>query len=159
MTQKEPDRSELVEEVDGSTVYLLDDGQVRSLIHARDWGVRHPQTLKLMHDVVVVRPDVEEGVTKGGLHIPSKVQDDQFCRGDMIKSSNQHHTGTVVAVGPGRRDEDGDRMPVGVEVGDHVCYHRASGTGIVWTDGRMVVLVQGDGGVEKGDAIIGVVEG
>jgi chaperonin GroES len=34
------------------------------------------------------------------------------------------HTGIVVAVGPGKRDEDGDRVPLDVEIGDIVTFGR-----------------------------------
>lgn len=153
--------SELVEEVDGAEVYLIGDDEVRQLTHAMDWGVRHPKKIRLLHDLVVIRPDFESGITEGGIHVPQNVQDDQFNRGDFIKVHNQHHRGEVLAVGPGRKyelDEEGNKIAcqpraLDLEVGNRVCYHRASSTGITWLDGRPAVLIHADGG-DKGDAII-----
>ena len=154
----DPYNSELVEEIDGQTVYLLGEDEVYRTTHAVDWCVRHPAKIRLMHDLVAIRPDPESGVTDGGIHIPDTVQDDQYNRGDFIKSSNQHHTGIVLAIGPGRREQKhGRRRKLDFDPGDRVFYHRASSTGIRWLDGRAVVLIHADGG-DKGDALVGVVE-
>jgi co-chaperonin GroES (HSP10) len=151
-----PDRSELVEEVDGQTVYLIGDDVIQrhTLI---DWGARHPDKIRLMNDLVVLRPDTESGVTKGGIHIPGKYQDDQYNRGDYIKSSNQYHTGVVLELGPGRYDNKGRRMGLDMKKGDRVCYHRASSTGVVWLDAEPAAIIHADGG-DKGDAIAWVIE-
>lgn len=53
--------------------------------------------------------------TKGGIVIPEKAQ------GKVL-------TGTVVAVGPGSRNSDGQHIPVSVQVGDQVLLPEYGGT-------------------------------
>lgn len=149
-----PGESIWLEEVDNQTVIEVGDGELRQIMHAMDWGVRSPQTIRLLRDLVVVRPDAESEFfgPDGLIEVPGQVRDDQFQRNDYIRSYNQFHTGTVLAVGPGRYDEDGDRMGLDVKPGDRVKYNRPSASGIIWTDGTTVCLIHCDGG-DKGDAV------
>jgi chaperonin GroES len=72
--------------------------------------------LKPLEDRIVVKPGEEEETTVSGIVIP-----------DTAKEKPQE--GTVVAVGPGRFNEDGDeRIPVDVGVGDTVIYSKYGGT-------------------------------
>jgi len=72
--------------------------------------------LKPLGDRVVVKPlEESETRTPSGLVIP-----------DTAKEKPQ--TGEVIAVGPGARDEDGNRIPVDVSVGDLVLYSKYGGT-------------------------------
>ena len=68
--------------------------------------------MKPVNDRVVVRPAAAEEKTKGGIIIP-----------DTAKEKPQR--GTVVAVGPGKKDE-----PTTVKVGDTILYGKYSGTEI-----------------------------
>ncbi|GIW68687.1 MAG: 10 kDa chaperonin [Candidatus Parcubacteria bacterium] len=64
-------------------------------------------------DRVLVRPlsDEELGSTSAaGIIIPETVSRDKADRGE------------VLAVGPGKRDEDGERVPLDVKVGDRVIF-------------------------------------
>ncbi|RME30121.1 co-chaperone GroES [Candidatus Parcubacteria bacterium] len=64
-------------------------------------------------DRVLVRPlsDEELGTTSAvGIIIPETVSRDKADRGE------------VLAVGPGKRDEDGERVPLDVKVGDRVIF-------------------------------------
>lgn len=73
-------------------------------------------TLKPLGDRVVVKPqDDDEQTTPSGLVIPETAKE-------------KPQTGEVVAVGPGGRDEDGDRIPMDVSVGDMVLYSKYGGT-------------------------------
>ena len=73
-------------------------------------------SLKPLEDRIVVRPNEEEETTVSGIVIP-----------DTAKEKPQE--GTVVAVGPGRYNEDGDeRIPLDVKVGDIVIYSKYGGT-------------------------------
>ena len=73
-------------------------------------------SLKPLEDRIVVRPSEEEETTVSGIVIP-----------DTAKEKPQE--GTVVAVGPGRFNEDGDeRIPLDVKVGDTVIYSKYGGT-------------------------------
>ena len=67
--------------------------------------------LQPLGDRVVVKPNEDQDMrTSSGLVIP-----------DTAKEKPQ--TGEVIAVGPGALDEDGDRMPMDVKVGDVIeCY-------------------------------------
>ena len=72
--------------------------------------------LEPLGDRVVVEPDEEQDIrTPSGLVIP-----------DTAKEKPQ--MGKVIAVGPGRRNEDGERMPVDVSEGDKVLYSKYGGT-------------------------------
>ncbi|MFN2124488.1 MAG: co-chaperone GroES, partial [Candidatus Promineifilaceae bacterium] len=52
--------------------------------------------------------------------------------------------GEVVAVGPGRRDENGNRIPMDVAVGDTVLYAKYGGTEIKLNDDKLLVLKESD---------------
>jgi len=73
--------------------------------------------LKPMHDRVLVKPLEKEEMTKGGIVLP-----------DTAKEKPQK--GEVMAVGPGRMDDDGDRIPMSVQPGDQVIYAKYAGTEI-----------------------------
>jgi chaperonin GroES len=70
--------------------------------------------LKPLEDRIAVLPDEEEQTTDSGIVIP-----------DTAKEKPQE--GEVMAVGPGRF-EDGQRIPMDVEVGDTVIYSKYGGT-------------------------------
>ena len=71
--------------------------------------------LKPLGDRVLVKPDAAEQKTASGLYIP-----------DNAKEKPQQ--GEVLAVGPGRRDDKGERIPMDVKVGDKVLYSKYGGT-------------------------------
>jgi chaperonin GroES len=72
--------------------------------------------LKPLEDRIVVKPGEGEEMTTSGLVIP-----------DTAKEKPQE--GSVVAVGPGRFNEDGDeRIPMDVAVGDTIIYSKYGGT-------------------------------
>lgn len=70
--------------------------------------------IRLLHDFVLVEPLPEATLYKGAIIIPERARE--------IPAS-----GTVRAIGPGARDERGERMPMGVEVGDRVVYRQHLG--------------------------------
>ena len=72
--------------------------------------------LKPLEDRIVVKPSEEEETTASGIVIP-----------DTAKERPQE--GKVVAVGPGRWDEEGkSRIPLDVKEGDKVIYSKYGGT-------------------------------
>ncbi len=72
--------------------------------------------LEPLEDRIVVKPTEEEEMTASGLVIP-----------DTAKERPQE--GEVIAVGPGRFNEDGDaRVPMDVKAGDKVIYSKYGGT-------------------------------
>jgi len=82
-------------------------------------------------DRLVVRPIEKEEVTKGGIFLP-----------DTVKEKPQE--GEVIAVGPGRLSEDGNRIAMDVKVGDIVIYAKYGGTDIKVDDEELMILREGD---------------
>ena len=83
--------------------------------------------IKPLEDRVVVQPGEAETTTASGLVIP-----------DTAKEKPQE--GTVVAVGPGRVDDSGNRIPLDVKVGDVVIYSKYGGTEVTYGGEDYLVL-------------------
>ena len=79
-------------------------------------------------DYLLVEPLKKDTTLPSGIVIP-----------DMAKEKPQE--GKVLAVGPGRRDEDGDRIPMDVKAGDVVMFKKWGGTEIK-IDGKDILLVK-----------------
>lgn len=71
--------------------------------------------LEPLGDRLIVQPDVAPEVTEGGIIVPDSVQEKPL-------------QGLVIAVGPGKRDDNGKRTGMDVEVGNVVLYAKYSGT-------------------------------
>jgi chaperonin GroES len=87
--------------------------------------------LQPLGDRVVVEPASREETTKSGIVIP-----------DTAKEKPQR--GTVIAVGAGRRDDDGDRIPMDVQVGDSVLFAKYAGTEFKYEDEEYLILSEKD---------------
>ena len=72
-------------------------------------------SIKPLEDRIVVKTLEAETTTASGLVIP-----------DSAKEKPQE--GEVQAVGPGRVDDNGNRVPLDVKVGDKVIYSKYGGT-------------------------------
>ena len=83
--------------------------------------------IKPLEDRIVVKPLEAEQVTASGLVIP-----------DTAKEKPQE--GKVLAVGPGRFDDKGARVPVDVQVGDVVLYSKYGGTEVKYSGEEYLVL-------------------
>ena len=83
--------------------------------------------LKPLEDRIVVKQVEAEQVTASGLVIP-----------DTAKEKPQE--GEVVAVGPGRIDDNGNRVPLDVSVGDKVLYSKYGGTEVKYGGEELLVL-------------------
>ena len=83
--------------------------------------------IKPLEDRIVVEPLEAEQVTASGLVIP-----------DTAKEKPQE--GKVLAVGPGRFDDKGARIPVDVKVGDVVLYSKYGGTEVKYSGQEYLVL-------------------
>jgi len=81
-------------------------------------------------DRVVVKPLEEAETMRGGLYIP-----------DTAKEKPQQ--GEIVAVGPGRF-EDGNRIPLDVQVGNRVLYGKYSGTEVTVDGDQLLILRESD---------------
>ena len=80
-----------------------------------------------LHDRVVIRRADGEIKSKGGIIIP-----------DNAKEKPQE--GEVVAVGPGRIDDNGNRVPLDIAVGDKVIYSKYGGTEVKFGGDDLLVL-------------------
>ncbi|WP_134738243.1 MULTISPECIES: co-chaperone GroES [Nocardioides] len=84
--------------------------------------------IKPLEDRIVVKPLDAEQTTASGLVIP-----------DTAKEKPQE--GEVVAVGPGRFNEDGDeRIPMDISVGDKVIYSKYGGTEVKYGGDELLIL-------------------
>jgi len=84
--------------------------------------------IKPLEDRIVVKALEAEQTTASGLVIP-----------DTAKEKPQE--GEVIAVGPGRSNEDGDgRIPLDVSVGDKVIYSKYGGTEVKYGGEEYLIL-------------------
>jgi chaperonin GroES len=83
--------------------------------------------IKPLEDRILVQANEAETTTASGLVIP-----------DTAKEKPQE--GTVLAVGPGRFDEKGSRIPLDVNVGDTVIFSKYGGTEVKWAGEEYLVL-------------------
>ncbi len=70
-----------------------------------------------LHDRVIVKRVEEEGKTKGGIIIPDTAKEKPI-------------EGIVTAVGSGKREEGGKKIPLDVKEGDRILFSKYAGTEI-----------------------------
>jgi chaperonin GroES len=68
-----------------------------------------------LHDRVIVKRLEEERKSAGGIVIPDNV-------------AEKPDQGEVIAVGPGKRNDEGKREPLDVKVGDRILFGKYSGS-------------------------------
>ncbi len=83
--------------------------------------------IKPLEDRIVVQPLEAEQTTASGLVIP-----------DTAKEKPQE--GEVMAIGPGRIDDKGNRVPLDVAVGDKVIYSKYGGTEVKYAGEEYLIL-------------------
>jgi chaperonin GroES len=93
--------------------------------------VRMASKLIPLADKLVLRPIVQEEVLSSGIVIPDTAKE----------KPNQ---GEVIAVGPGRRDDEGKLLPMDVKVGDRVLYAKYTGQEIKVENEELIVLKETD---------------
>lgn len=86
--------------------------------------------LKPLGDRVIIRADEAEVTTASGLYLATE-------------SKEKPQTGTVLAVGEGKLDKDGNKVEVPVKVGDRVLYGKYGGTEVT-VDGEEVLIMRAD---------------
>ena len=84
-------------------------------------------SIKPLEDRILVRTLEAEQTTASGLVIP-----------DTAKEKPQE--GEVLAVGPGRVDDSGNRIPLDISVGDKVIYSKYGGTEVKYNGEEYLVL-------------------
>lgn len=87
--------------------------------------------LRPLDDRVVVEPMEAEEMTEGGIVLP-----------DTAKEKPQR--GTVIAVGPGKLLDSGERGPLSVAVGDEVIYGKYSGSEVEVNGKELKILRESD---------------
>src|ERR687895_199452 len=87
--------------------------------------------VKPLEDRILIRPEEGEETTPSGIVIP-----------DTAKEKPQE--GTVLAIGPGKRSETGDLIPMDVSVGDRVMYSKYGGTEIKVDGDELLILSSRD---------------
>jgi chaperonin GroES len=83
--------------------------------------------IKPLEDRIVVKSVEAEQTTASGLVIP-----------DTAKEKPQE--GEVLAIGPGRIDDNGQRVPLDVAVGDRVIYSKYGGTEVKYSGEELLIL-------------------
>ena len=84
-----------------------------------------------LRDRILAKRLDEEETTKGGIIIP-----------DTAKEKPQE--GEVVAVGPGRLTDDGERTPLEVKLGDRVLFSKYSGTAVTIRNAEYLIMRESD---------------
>ncbi len=84
-----------------------------------------------LHDKVLVKRTEEEEKSAGGIVLPGS-------------ASEKPSQGEVVAVGPGKKTENGDVSPVGVAVGDTVIFGQYGGNEIKIDGDEYLILSESD---------------
>jgi chaperonin GroES len=87
--------------------------------------------LKPLGDRLVVEPKEREQTTASGLILPET-------------AAEKPQEGEVIAVGPGRRDDDGERIAMDVQVGDRVLYAKYGGTEVKIDGKKLLILKESD---------------
>ncbi len=87
--------------------------------------------LKPIGDKIIVEPEKEEEKTKSGIVLP-----------DTAKEKPQK--GKVIAVGPGKVLDNGQRSQMEVKVGDTVIYSKYAGTEVKIEDKEYLILSDRD---------------
>jgi chaperonin GroES len=82
-------------------------------------------------DRVVIKPTPREEVSKGGIVLP-----------DTAKEKPQE--GKIIAVGPGRLTEEGNRIAMDVKKGDKVLYSKYAGTEFKLDGEELIIMREGD---------------
>jgi chaperonin GroES len=87
--------------------------------------------LRPLHDRVIVKRLEEERKTASGIVIPDTV-------------AEKPDQGEVLAVGPGKKNEDGKLSPVDVKVGDRVLFGKYAGTTVKVDGDDLLVMREED---------------
>ena len=94
--------------------------------------------LRPLHDRVIIKRLEEERKTASGIVIPDT-------------AAEKPDQGEVLAIGPGKRNDDGKLTPVDLKVGDKVLFGKYSGTTVKVEGDELLVMREED--------IMGVIEG
>ncbi len=88
-------------------------------------------TLKPLGNRVVIKPIEDEGKTAAGIFLPENAKE-------------KPQKGTVLAVGPGERDDSGKRIPLDVTEGDTVLFAKYAGTEVKIDGEKLLIMRESD---------------
>jgi len=88
--------------------------------------------IRPLADRVVIKPADREEKTKSGIYLPDTA------------SKERPMEGTVLAIGEGRLDDNGRRVPMNVKAGDKVLFAKYSGTEYKVDDIEYLILSEKD---------------
>lgn len=88
-------------------------------------------SMKPLGSRVVIEPIEQEEITAGGIVLPETAKE-------------KPQKGTVIAVGPGERDEHGNRIQLDVQVSDVVLFAKYSGTEIKYDGKKLLIMRESD---------------
>ena len=98
-------------------------------------GLQFAKLRPLLNRILVARPEATK-MSKGGI---------------ILKKEEEVSWGTVVAVGPGRKDEKGSIIPMSVKVGDDVLLPAYGGSEVKLSDAKVL-------NIYRDDEIVGILE-
>jgi chaperonin GroES len=87
--------------------------------------------IKPLGDRIVIKPSPAEEKTKGGIILPDTAKEKPVV-------------GEVVAVGPGRKADDGKLVAMDLKVGDKVLYGKYSGTEVTLDGQEYLIMRESD---------------
>ncbi len=87
--------------------------------------------MKLLEDRILISPEKAAEVSPGGVLLPAPAQEKPL-------------RGVIVAVGPGRRLDNGERVKPEVEQGDNIMYGKYSGTEVEVGGEKFIILRECD---------------
>jgi len=88
-------------------------------------------SIKPLGNRLVVEPIEQEEITAGGIVLPETAKE-------------KPQKGTVLAVGPGERNEKGEHMALEVKEGDTVLFAKYSGTEIKYDGKKLMIMRESD---------------
>ncbi|WP_017326109.1 co-chaperone GroES [Synechococcus sp. PCC 7336] len=88
-------------------------------------------SLKPLGDRVFIKIAERDERTTGGIYLPDAAQE-------------KPQVGEIVAVGPGKRNDSGELVPLDVKTGDKVLYSKYAGTEVKLGDDECVLLAERD---------------
>ena len=94
--------------------------------------------IRPLHDRVIVKRIEEERRSAGGIVIPDT-------------AAEKPEQGEILAVGKGKKDDNGKLIPIDVKVGDRVLFGKWSGTEVKLDGEELLIMKESD--------IMGIVEG
>jgi len=94
--------------------------------------------VKPLHDRILIKRVEEKETVKGGIIIP-----------DTAKEKPQE--GEVIAVGGGKKTEEGKVIPLDVKAGDRILFGKYSGTEIKIDEEELLII--------REDEVLGILEG